>query len=158
MNGQEIDNQWVVPYNRDLCVKYDAHINVKLVAIRNMVNYLYEYVHRGHDHDTIVIKGNTTHRDSEQSQPYREGNEIQEYLDCRYVSAVESCWRIFEFSLQHQYPSVQKLQYHLPGEQLVVFNDRKHLFCTTNEPEAQRTLTMCLKQIRSTHKLDRPYI
>jgi len=77
---------------------------------------------------------------SEQSQPYREGDEIQEYLDCRYVSIVESCWWIFEFSLQHQYFSIQKLQYHLPGEQLVVFSDKKDLFSIGNELEAQKTM------------------
>ena len=109
MNGREIDNQWVVPYNRELCVKYDAHINVERVVVRSVIKYLYKYVHKGHDRATIVIEGNTTHCDSEHSRPHREGDEIREYLDYRYVSAEESCWWIFEFSLEHQYPSIQKL-------------------------------------------------
>ena len=29
INGKGLDNRWVVPYNRDLCVKYDAHINIE---------------------------------------------------------------------------------------------------------------------------------
>ena len=45
----------------DLCVEYNAHMNVKHVAICSMVNYLYKYIHKGHDHTTIAIKGNTTH-------------------------------------------------------------------------------------------------
>jgi len=80
------------------------------------------------------------HHDSEQSGPHREGDEIQEYLDYHCISTVESCWRIFEFSLQHQYPSVQKLQYHFPGEQLVLFSDKDDLFSIANEPEVQKTI------------------
>ena len=32
INGKELNNRWVVPYNCDLCVKYDAHINVEICA------------------------------------------------------------------------------------------------------------------------------
>jgi len=130
----------VVPYNRDLCVKYDAHINFELVAIGGVINYLYKYIDKGRDRATIIIEGNTTHHDSEQSRLCREGDKIQEYLDCRYVSIIESCWRIFEFSLQHRYPSIQKFQYHLLGEKLVVFSDREDLFSIPNEPKAQKTM------------------
>ena len=63
VNGREIDSQWVVPYNRDLCIKYDAHINVERIAVRSVIKYLYKCVHKGHDRATIVIEGNRTHRD-----------------------------------------------------------------------------------------------
>jgi len=66
-NGREIDNQWVVLYKRDLCVKYDSHINVKHVAVYSVVKYLYRYVHKGHNHAIIIIEDNTTHRDCEQT-------------------------------------------------------------------------------------------
>ena len=29
IHGKSIDNRWVVPYNCDLCVKYDAYINTE---------------------------------------------------------------------------------------------------------------------------------
>jgi len=56
-----------------------------------VIKYLYKYVHKGHDRASIVIEGNTTHHDNDQARPHREGNEIREYLDCRYISAIESC-------------------------------------------------------------------
>jgi len=56
----------VVPYNKDLCVKYDAHINVECVAERSVVKYLYNYVHKGHDRATIILESGTMHDDSEQ--------------------------------------------------------------------------------------------
>uniref|UniRef100_A0A803N417 ATP-dependent DNA helicase n=1 Tax=Chenopodium quinoa TaxID=63459 RepID=A0A803N417_CHEQI len=34
VNGRAVDNRWVVPYNRDLCVKYNAHNNVERVAAK----------------------------------------------------------------------------------------------------------------------------
>jgi len=108
--------------------------------VRSVVKYLYKYVHKGHDRATIVLKSGTRHDDSKQRRNDFQTNEIQEHLDCRYVSAVESCWRIFEFTLQHQYPSVTKLQYHLPGEQLIVFDDREDLFNIVDEPNAQETM------------------
>ena len=38
-----VDNRWVVPHNRYLCQKYDAHINVEVVATVKAVKYLYKY-------------------------------------------------------------------------------------------------------------------
>lgn len=49
------------------------------------------------------------------------------YLDCRYISAAESCWRIYEFELQKHFSSVERLQYHLLAEQFVVFNDHEDI-------------------------------
>ena len=66
VNGREINNQRVVPYNRDLCVQYDAHINVEHVAERDVVKYLYKYLHKGHDRTTIILESGIRHDDSEQ--------------------------------------------------------------------------------------------
>ena len=104
------------PCNRDLCIKYDVHINVERVVVRSVMKYLYKYVHKGHNPATIKLESGIRHDDSEQHRNNRQRNEIWEYLDSRYVSTIESFWRIFEFGLQHQYPLITKLQYHLHGE------------------------------------------
>jgi len=76
-------------------------------------------------------------------------------LNCHHVSAVESCWLIFEF----KYPLVTKLQYHLPGEQLVVFDDKKDLFSIVDKTNAQETmLTMWFEANKAYQKLDNLYI
>ena len=115
------------PHNRDMCVKYNAHINVECVTMHSVVKYLCKYVHKGHNRATIIFESCITHDNSEQPRNDRQRNEIQEYLDYRYAFDVESCWRIFEFNLQHQYPIVQKFQYHLPRDQLVVLEDRENV-------------------------------
>jgi len=53
-----MNNRWVIPYNRNLCVKYDAHINVEWCAQKNVIKYLHKYMHKGADRATIVIKDN----------------------------------------------------------------------------------------------------
>jgi hypothetical protein len=50
-------------------------------------------------------------------------DEIKKYLDCRYVSASEVAWRIFKFDMHERFPTVERLQYHLPNQQMVLFRD-----------------------------------
>ncbi|XP_021771182.1 uncharacterized protein LOC110735317 [Chenopodium quinoa] len=83
VNGREVDNRWVVPYNRDLCVKYNAHINVERVGARSVVKYLYKYVTKGQDRATFVIENNTDTRRSQEVRQASRVDEIQQYLDCR---------------------------------------------------------------------------
>lgn len=42
IRGMLLDNRWVVPYNPWLCQKYDAHLNVEVVASIKPVKYLYK--------------------------------------------------------------------------------------------------------------------
>ena len=45
INGNQIDNRWVVQYNGDLYLKYDAHINVERCVQKKVIKYLHEYMH-----------------------------------------------------------------------------------------------------------------
>lgn len=54
-----------------------------------------------------------------------ENNEIQCYVDARYVSASEACWRIFHYDLHDRSPAVQRLSVHLPGQHNVVYKEGK---------------------------------
>jgi hypothetical protein len=120
VHGIELDNRWVVPHNVYLSTKYDAHINVEVCNNIRAVKYLLEYVYKGHDCAIVKI--------SHQSDNATEGNvveadEIKKYLDCRYVFASEAAWRIFKFDMHERFPTVERLQYHLPNQQMVLFDD-----------------------------------
>ena len=111
--GHTFTNQHVIPYNPYLSGKYNCHINVEVANSILAVKYLYKYVYKGHDRTAISLQ-----RDDD-SQLSR--NEVQEYLDARYVSAAEACWHLFDFDLHYRHPPVQHLQLHLPDRQPVYY-------------------------------------
>lgn len=49
-------------------------------------------------------------------------DEIQRFIDSRYISAAEAVWRIFHFAVHRQVPNVVRLQVHLPGYHFVTFD------------------------------------
>ncbi|XP_074365338.1 uncharacterized protein LOC141706500 [Apium graveolens] len=52
-----LDNQWVVPYNRDLLVKYQYHMNVEICEHARSLKYLFKYCLKGHDIAIVEIRG-----------------------------------------------------------------------------------------------------
>lgn len=50
-------------------------------------------------------------------------DEIKMYYDYRYLSACEAAWRIYAFDIHYREPSVERLNYHLEGEQSIVYED-----------------------------------
>ena len=55
-NNVTLDNKYVVPYNRDLLVQFDAHINVEVCNYSRSVKYLLNYINKGSDRATTVIE------------------------------------------------------------------------------------------------------
>ena len=82
----------IVSYNARLLLKFEAHINVKIVHSWGCIKYLFQYLHKGADR-VHVMKLN----DSQESDV----NEIEEYVAARYSSPSECCWKIFEFKVCH---------------------------------------------------------
>jgi len=117
IRGKNIDNRWVVPYNLDLCAKYDAHINVERSAQQKVIKYLHKYMHKGPDRATNVIQDNVQNTNNGRDpHHYEVVDDIDQYLDCHYVSPIDAILRIFEFDITYRYPSVELLQYYLPGQ------------------------------------------
>jgi hypothetical protein len=118
VHGVELDNRWVVPHVY-LSTKYDVHINIEVYNNLCVVKYLFKYVCKGHDRATIEI---SHQNDNATEGNVVEANEIKKYLNCCYVSASEAAWRIFKFDMHEQFPIVEHLQYHLPNQQMMLFN------------------------------------
>ncbi|XP_035843847.1 uncharacterized protein LOC110931184 [Helianthus annuus] len=88
-NKIELDNRSVVPYNKKLLKRYQAHINVEWCNQVASIKYLFKYINKGPDRATIAVARGDS-QPEEQPQ-----DEIKEYYDCRYISACEASWRIF---------------------------------------------------------------
>ncbi len=54
-------------------------------------------------------------------------DEIKRFLDARYFSASECCWRIFDMSLHKQSPTVKRLSVHLNNKQMIYYNEKDNI-------------------------------
>ncbi|XP_015931715.1 uncharacterized protein LOC107458035 [Arachis duranensis] len=113
-----LDNRFVVPYNATWLLKYGCHINVEYTCQTSTIKYLFKYVHK--DNDCVTASFFRSH-DSAGSDVTVD--EIQNYYDCRYISACEASWRLFGFEIQYKEPNVIRLPFHLPNEQNVLYED-----------------------------------
>ncbi|XP_010479356.2 PREDICTED: uncharacterized protein LOC104758217 [Camelina sativa] len=121
-NGILMDNRFVIPYNPYLLLKYQAHINVEWCNQTRAIKYLFKYVNKGNDRVTAAsVESITTTDDVEGT--VKVIDEIKEYYDCRYVSPVEATWRMWGFDLHHSSTTVQRLSFHLEGEQNITMED-----------------------------------
>ncbi|KAJ8973888.1 hypothetical protein NQ317_019301 [Molorchus minor] len=123
MHGDfRITNQRVVPYNGYALAKYQTHINFEVVGSLASIKYLYKYVSKGADYATIVEEPDAG---ADGGPPGGRVNvdEVQSYLDCRYVSSMEAAWRLLEFKMHDRSHSVMVLPVHLPGGNYVVVDD-----------------------------------
>ncbi|KAG2207868.1 hypothetical protein INT45_006939, partial [Circinella minor] len=124
-NRVALDNTWVVPHNLYLTTKYDSHINVEICNNVRAVKYMYKYVYKGHDRALMSMRRQNNNSSATATVDNEDDeDEIDEttlYQDARYVSALESFWRLFGFSLHSRAPFVQSLSIHLPGKKSVYY-------------------------------------
>jgi hypothetical protein len=106
-NGLCVDNRWVVPYNRALLMKYNAHINVEVCGSIYAVKYLHKYIHKGGDRAEVEYAPNVAvsldghHPDPvELVEAPQEHDEVRQFQEGRYISTSEAVWRAFAFPLQ----------------------------------------------------------
>ncbi|XP_074351704.1 uncharacterized protein LOC141690844 [Apium graveolens] len=94
--GVNLDNRFVVPFNRDLL---------------------------GHDTEIMCLRKTRTCTSATIPKKAPKGpiDEVKHYLDGRYVCTSEASWRIFAFDIHSRWPSVERLPINLPGEKHVSF-------------------------------------
>uniref|UniRef100_A0A7I4YC74 Mitochondrial ribosomal protein L48 n=1 Tax=Haemonchus contortus TaxID=6289 RepID=A0A7I4YC74_HAECO len=132
MQGISYTDEWVVPTNLYLLLKYDNHINLEICGMISAVKYLYKNIYKGPDRARISIENEPTVDDNQNI------DEIKQHLNTRYVCAPQSMYRIFGYSMQDRSHAVFRLAVHLPELQDVQFvqgQEQEYL------AQAQRTCT-----------------
>ncbi|XP_020968552.1 uncharacterized protein LOC107620094 isoform X1 [Arachis ipaensis] len=122
VSGIHLDNRYVVPHNRLLLLKCRAHINVEWCNQSRPIKYLFKYVNKGSDRVTASFYRNSTSDNSSTNV-----DEVKMFYDCRYISPCEAAWRIFSYDIHYRNLSVERLSFHLPDQQPVVFTDNESL-------------------------------
>ena len=105
-NEDSFTNQHVVPHNQKLLVQFQCHMNIEVCASIKSVKYIHKYIYKSPDRATLETQGH---------------DEVKSYLDSRYISSIEAVWRLMEFSMHLEYPSVYRLPVHLENEQNVLY-------------------------------------
>nr|GEX03643.1 hypothetical protein [Tanacetum cinerariifolium] len=108
-SDSDLHNGYVIPYNPRLLRRYQAHINIEYCNQDGSIKYLFKYINKGPDRVSATVDG-------------EEVDEIKDYLNCRYVSACEAAWRIYDFDIHYRTPAVEHLPFHLKDEQSVIFD------------------------------------
>lgn len=126
--GVKLDNRFVVPYNRELLLRFQCHINVEICNNSRSLKYLFKYCLIGHDNATMLLKKNSAASENQRTTGTEKiYDEVKHYLDGRYVCAFEAAWRLFGFDIHSHWPSGDGLPVHLPGENYVTFKDGENL-------------------------------
>ncbi|XP_006588176.1 uncharacterized protein LOC114368300 [Glycine soja] len=83
------------------------------------IKYLFKYINKGYDRITVALVP-VKNEDGTTKQTV---DDIKHYLDGRYISPCEACWRIFSFQIHKRSPAVERLYFYLLGENSVIFED-----------------------------------
>ncbi|XP_045797949.1 uncharacterized protein LOC123892172 [Trifolium pratense] len=135
-NGITLDNGYVVPYNKRLLLKYQAHINMEWCNQSSSIKYLFKYIHKGYDRITATVVRSQNNVTNEETQI----DEIKQYVDCRYISPCEACWRIFSFKIHGRKPAVERMFFHLVGENTIYFTDYDRMENILEKPSVTESM------------------
>ncbi|KAI3737078.1 hypothetical protein L2E82_27073 [Cichorium intybus] len=84
-SGVKLDNRNVVPYNKNLLKRFQAHINVEWCNQAGSIKYLLKYINKGPDRATVEV-AQTNNEDDNAEQV----DEIKDFYNRRYLSASEA--------------------------------------------------------------------
>ncbi|KAL3618575.1 hypothetical protein CASFOL_037657 [Castilleja foliolosa] len=159
-NGIGLDNRFFVPYNELLSRHFNAHINVEHCGWNMMIKYLFKYISKGADRVRFCITRSDDASDSNSDNVAPVINEIQNFVDGRYICPHEASWRILNFPIHERTPAVEVLAVHLENMQNVTFKENLKLQAIVRNPGfGKTTLTEWIESNkRDSRGLDLTYV
>jgi hypothetical protein len=112
--------------SHSLLYKYNCHINVEICNSVAAVKYLFKYIFKGPDKAAVNIIEDSHIQPIQQAAAPVIIDEIQAYIDARWVGAQEAVWRISGNDMSERYPPITRLQIHLENMQQVLYREGKN--------------------------------
>nr|GEY51079.1 DNA helicase [Tanacetum cinerariifolium] len=141
-NGIDLDNCYTVTFNRKLCLTFHAYTNVEYCGWTMLINYLFKYISKGMERILAQITSPVGEPSSQANRVNIQVEEIQNFVDGRYICPYEAFWRILKFEIHSRQPVVQILSIHLENMQVVTFRDHQSpKAVANNEASKMTTLT-----------------
>ena len=103
-DGVIVSDNWVVPHSPYLLQRYRCHVNVEVCAHFRCFKYVYKYTFKPPDHTAVCV------------------DEIEAHLSGRLLTVSEAVHRLLALPLHDEWPSVIRLDIHLPRQQRMVFD------------------------------------
>ena len=119
-NSYPLSNQYIVPYNEELLLEFQCHMNVEVVNSPTAIKYITKYITKGDPTLNYKPKGSIY-------------DEIEEYFATRYITAFEAAWKLMKYKISNASHSVVDLQIHLPNEEQIYEIYEKTSNLTTEE-------------------------
>nr|GFC38064.1 DNA helicase [Tanacetum cinerariifolium] len=129
-----LGNMYVVSYNKQLCMRYYAHINVEYYGWTMLIKYLFKCISKWTDRVIVNVTKPMGDIASTSSKPDIQVDEIKNFVEARYIGPHEACWRILDFPIHYRDPIVQILAVHLESMQQIIFRSKDNLQSIVNNP------------------------
>ena len=103
--GRTITNEWIVPYNASLLLKYECHLNFEVVTAEHAIKYLFKYCFKGADNASAAVKATQ-----------RIVDKIGNYQNHRYLGSAEAMWRLLKFWISENTDTVVRMLVDYPEQ------------------------------------------
>ena len=116
--GMVFDDSRVVPHSPSLLCALQCHVNIEKIVSARAIAYLFKYVFKGSDRSLVSVGLAEGAADGNANGTV---DEVQKWMDVRYLSSHEACWKAMGYGRAEQSPGVQHLSFHLPNSRRVSF-------------------------------------
>jgi hypothetical protein len=104
-----------------------------------LIKYLFKYISKGTDRIFAQVTRCVGDSSTSAVQWRPCIDEIQNFLDGRFICPHEACWRILKFEIHSREPAVQILSVHLENMKHVTFREGENLESIVNRPDRKLT-------------------